>query len=239
VKRLITIAISAAVLAAVVVGAVFASSYREYGLEPTPRPKADCPKDESDPCRVLGQVTAIQVQNLRGQKLIKYPTRARRRNGWLVAFSLSLSKPTKGEIEFFNMNFGKPAKARVSILTPDPQKGDRKNRDKTYRLHNQSEVFTLNPYFGKKAWFVLKKRMHVRKRQVIALTVPTWAPALSTELDSAEKWRGSRNPKDCDNPLQSAAHQRVEVLRSYRCLYTTARVLYTALVVNKTPPIKE
>lgn len=223
-------------LAAVIVASVVAAAtYREYGLEPSPKPEADCPEE---PCRATGRVTGIQVQNVRDGKLIKYPTRIRKRNGWLVAFSLTLGKPTKEQTRFFNRLWGSPASARISILTPDPQKGDRKNRNKTYTLHNQSEVFTLNPYFGKKAWFVLKKRIHVRKRQVLALTLPTWAPVLSSDLSTGEKWRASRNPKDCEDVTPPAAQQKLESLKSYRCLYTTARVLYTALVVNKTPQNK-
>ena len=81
---------------------------------------------------------------------------------------------------------------------------------------------------------MLKKRMHVRRGQVIALTLPTWAPVLATDLRGRERWRSSRNPGHCDDVERQAARQTVGRLRDYRCVHTTARLLFTALVVPKT-----
>lgn len=229
--RLVTIA-TACALVILVAAAVARATYREYGLEPAPRPQADCP---ADPCRATGRVTGFQAQVVRGDRVLALPTRVRRRNGWLVGFSLTLGNPTAEQIRFFNGLWGSPAKARVAVLRPAPVRRDRRNRRQNYRLVAQSEPYTLNPFFGKKAWFVLRKRMHVRKRDVIGITLPTWAPALATDLSGKERWRGSRRPGDCDNIERRSAHQRLKAVRSYRCQYTTARLLYTALVINKTP----
>jgi hypothetical protein len=95
-------------------------------------------------------------------------------------------------------------------------------------------VFDLRPFFGRKAWFVLPKRMHVARGQVVALTLPTWAPVLATDLRGKERWRSSRSPANCEEVTRNAARQKVGRLRDYRCLHTTARILFTALVVPKT-----
>lgn len=223
-------------IAALAVAAV--GNPREYGFEEQNRPRPDCP---GDPCRATGHVTGYQAMQLKerdGDRVTEFPTRVRNGNGWLVGFSLRLGKPTAEQTKFFNNLWGKPARARVSILAPVPPKGDRRNRPQRYRLHNQSEVFTLNRYFGKKAWFTLKRRMHVRKGQVIALTLPTWAPVLATDLRGKERWRSSRNRDRCENVERQAARQDVGKLRDYRCLHTTARLLFTALVIHKTPENK-
>ncbi len=231
-KRLVTIA-TAIVVAGLAVAA-WALPPREYGLEPQNRPAADCPQE---PCRATGKMTGFQVQQLKqadGSRVTEFPTRVRKRNSWLVAFSLKLGDPTDRQKRFFNRLWGKPAQARISILDPEPKQGDRRNRRQRYRLHNQSQVFNVAPYFGKKAWFVLKQRMHVSKGQVIALTLPTWAPVLATDLRARERWRSSRHPDHCEDVTRPSAREKVGRLRDYRCAHTTARLLFTALVVPKT-----
>jgi hypothetical protein len=186
-------------------------------------------------------MTGFQVKQLRqadGDRIREFPTRVRRRNGWLVAFSLTLGDPNAQQRRFFNRLWGKPASARISVLDPEPVQGDRRNRRQQYRLHSQSQRFDVRPWFGKKAWFVLPRRMHVSRGQVIALTLPTWAPVLATDLRSKERWRSSRNRDHCDDLERNSAQQDIGRLRQYRCIHTTARLLFTALVVQKTPENK-
>ena len=40
-----------------------------------------------------------------------------RRDGNLIAFTITLAKPTPEEIKFFNDNFGTPTPARISVLS--------------------------------------------------------------------------------------------------------------------------
>ena len=232
-KRLVTIATALVLIAATVATIAFAK-VREYGLEPAPRPQADCP---TEPCRATGRVTGIQVQTLRDGKTKKYPTEVKR-NGWLVGFSVTLGVPNKEQRQFFNRLWGKPAQARISILRPAPTKKYPRNRIKNYRLMGQSQVFELNEWFGTKAWFTLHKRMHVRRKDLLALTIPTWAPVLSTDMSAQERWRGSRKHGRCNDVPTQYAHQQVNTERRYRCLYTTSRLLYTALVIDKPKPRK-
>jgi hypothetical protein len=222
---------------AIVAGGVAVAAWgfpREYGFERNNRPEADC---REEPCRATGLMTGYQVQQLKradGKRVTRFPTRVRKRNGWLVAFSLTLGDPNAEQRQFFNRLWGKPARARISVLDPDPVEGDRRNRRQRYRLVKQGPVYDVRPWFGKKAWFVLRRRIHVGKGQVIALTLPTWAPVLATDLRRRERWRSSRHRDHCDDLERNTARQKVGKLRQYRCRHNTARLLFTALVVQKT-----
>jgi len=235
VKRLVTIA------TAVVAGAVAVAAWaypQELGFEPDNRPAADCP---AEPCRATGRMTGFQVQELKqpdGTQVTKFPTRMRGRNSWLVAFSLTLGAPNAEQRTFFNRLWGKPAQARISVFDPEPSEGDRRNRRQRYKLVNQSAVFDVRSWFGKKAWFVPKKRIHVARGDVIALTLPTWAPVLATDLRRRERWRSSRKPGHCDELERDRARETIDEITKFRCRHSTARLLFTALVVRKTPENK-
>ena len=55
----------------------------------------------------------------------------------------------------------------------------------------------LEPYFGKTAQFPLETTIQVKKGDIIALTVPTWAPALALGFGNDTSWRASRAKKQC------------------------------------------
>jgi hypothetical protein len=233
VKRLVTIATA---LAAAGTLAVTAWGFpKELGFEPDNRPEADC---REEPCRATGKMTGFQVQQLKqadGSRVTRFPTRMRGGNAWLVAFSVTLGDPNAQQRKFFNRLWGKPAQARIAILDPEPSEDDRRNRRQRYRLHSQTDVYDVRPWFGKKAWFVLKQRMHVSRGQVIALTLPTWAPVLETDLRRRERWRSSRKPGDCEEVERDRARETLDQITKFRCRHNTARLLFTALVVRKTP----
>ena len=235
VKRLVTIA--TAIAAGVLAVTAFAFPV-ELGLEPNNKPEADC-RDE--PCRATGKMTGFQVQQLKdadGKRVTRFPTKMRGGNAWLVAFSLTLGDPNAEQRTFFNRLWGKPAEARISILDPEPSPGDKNNSHQRYSLHSQSSVYDVRPWFGKKAWFVLKKRMHVARGQVIALTLPTWAPVLATDLRNRERWRSSRKEGHCDELERDRARETIGEITKFECRHNTARLLFTALVIRKTPENK-
>jgi hypothetical protein len=232
VKRLVTIATA---IAACVVAAAAWGFPRELGLEPDNQPEADC-RDE--PCRATGRMSGFQVQQLKqadGSRATKFPTRMRGGNAWLVAFSVTLGDPDAEQRKFFNRLWGKPAQARISIFTPEPSEGDKKNKRQRYSLDKQSAVFDVRSWFGKKAWFVPEQRMHVARGQVIGLTLPTWAPVLATDLRRRERWRSSRKPGQCEELERDRARETVGEITKFECRHNTARLLFTALVVRKTP----
>jgi hypothetical protein len=83
--------------------------------------------------------------------------------------------------------------------------------------------------------FALTRSLRVRKGWVVALTVPTWAPALSVGLPTDTSWRASRARGDCDDTQGQTAQLRPEMIAQYFCLYRTARLTYTATLVPDAP----
>ena len=119
-----------------------------------------------------------------------------RRDGLLVAFTLQLAKPTAEEINFFNDNFGTPSTARISVM----RRGDTRKKRLNHRLISQSDRFELDRYFGSRPTFVFDEPIPVKKGNWIAITVPTWAPLLSTNLARTNWWRSSRPKGSCEPP---------------------------------------
>ena len=66
---------------------------------------------------------------------------------------------------------------------------------------------------------------------VVALTVPTWAPAFAVGLANDEVWRSSRDPAHCDDVQQKAAQTTRGQTATYSCLYRTARLMYTVTFI--------
>ena len=185
----------------------------------TPRPAASCPES----CQAVGRVTGYQA----GQAGKRSPFRARRR-GKIVAFSLHLGRPRADQIDYFDGLFGGPPQARLSVLRPGPRRSN--------VLSGQSELFELRRYFGSTPTFALDRPLTVKKDYLVALTVPTWAPAFGVGLGNQEAWRSSRDSERCDDVRQTAAQQRRRSSRTYGCLYRTARLLYTASFVPDPRP---
>jgi hypothetical protein len=185
----------------------------ELGSTPQ-RPPVSCP----DNCQAVGQVTGFVTQ----QGTVNNPFRPKRR-GKVVAFSVTLGKPKKSDVNFFNKLFGSPPEAQLVVLKPGT-----KSR---YRVTGISDVFELSDYFGSTPTFALSRPLTVKPGYVIGLTVPTWAPAFAVNLPDNEQWRSSRDPKHCDDVQQKAAQTVRGQLASYGCVYHTARLMYTVTFI--------
>jgi hypothetical protein len=208
-----------AALFALAAAAPASADVKELGSS-TAFPAASCPTD----CQAIGQVTGYQVQ-IGSQKNPMQITKP----GKIVAFTIALGKPNKDQTQFFNNLFGNEPEARLSILTL----GHRKRRA---TLKAQSEIFKLSQYFGSTPTFALAKPIAVGPRDVVALTVPTWAPAFAVNLGADQAWRSSRSSENCNDVQQPAAQQTLKTTRSYSCFYRTARLLYSATYIpNPTP----
>ena len=151
-------------------------------------------------------------------------------DGRIVAWTMVLGKPGKKQTDFFNSKLGGEAQAQLTILDPK-----RKLRS---RAVAQGEVVKLQPYFGRTSQFALRKSIPVKKGQVIALTVPTWAPALGTGLGGDTSWRASREKGQCDDTQGQTAQLEPNQLAQYYCLYRTARLTYSATLITK-PPVNK
>ena len=99
----------------------------------------------------------------------------------------------------------------------------------------QSPLETLNPYFGSTPVFALDHPLTVLQDQVVALTVPTWAPMFAFNVAEDNTWRGSRKPGHCSSKedIQGGHPQQgVGKVKTYGCFYSSARLLYTATIVK-------
>jgi hypothetical protein len=201
-------------------------------------PSASCPGKivnnvEITPCRVEGHVTGFQTVAGGEPKPYEAPF-----EGKVVAWSITLAKPstvdsktTTNEVGFFDEFLGRPAEARIGILRP--VEGSKPPR---YTLVRQSPIEVLNPYFGGSPIFALEHPLTVLKGQIVALTIPTWAPMFAFNVESDNTWSASRLPEHCSSKedIQGGHPQQgVGKIKTYGCHYTNARLLYTATLVKK------
>ena len=90
----------------------------------------------------------------------------------------------------------------------------------------------LEPYFGKTAQFPLETTIPVKKGDVVALTVPTWAPALALGFGNDTSWRASRQKASARARAPRPTQTSVGSLVQYFCLYQTARLTYSATLIS-------
>jgi hypothetical protein len=201
-------------------------------------PKPSCPgrivnNVEVVPCRVEGHVTGFQVMAGGVPDPYEAPF-----DGKIVAWSISLSRPsrqdtakTTDEVGFFNDFLGTPSRARIGVLRRLED-----SKPPRFKLLRQSPLQTLNPYFGSTPVFALEHPLTVLRGQVVALTVPTWAPMFAFNVSESNTWRGSRASGHCSSKddIQSGHPQQgVGKVKTYGCFYSAARLLYTATVVKE------
>jgi hypothetical protein len=179
-----------------------------------------CP---ASPCLAVSRTTGYQAKVVDSRATYVVPA-----NGKIVAFTIRLGAPTKRQINFFEDNFGK-ASAGLSVI----KRGERLFG----RIVAQSPIYQLSDYFGQTVQFPLDRSINVKKGNMIGLTVPTWAPALSTLTDDGSSWRASRALNGCDNTDRQTAQTSVGALTQYRCLYK-ARLTYTATLITNPKPNK-
>ena len=63
---------------------------------------------------------------------------------------------------------------------------------RSYEVVATTGIFKIQPYFGTTVQFPLKTTLPARKGDIVALTVPTWAPVLAVNLPQENGWRASR-----------------------------------------------
>ena len=218
--RRIKIGIFAGVLLALALPAAAPAQLSEVGVLGTTNPAtvASCP---ATPCLAVSRTTGFQVKVGSATNILSAP-----RSGTIVAWTISLGKPNATQIKFFNTNEGGVSEAAIAVLRPQPKP------NLTYKLIAESPVLKLQPYFGKTAQFPLETTIKVKKGDEIALTVPTWAPALALGFGNDTSWRASRPKKQCTTTSAQTAHTQINTSVQYFCLYQTARLTYSATLIS-------
>jgi hypothetical protein len=223
--RRIALALGAAALALIALAALAGAAEVEKTTvtlgQTSSTPDPSCP---NLPCQAVGSVTGFQVSNGQTQNPFLVKT-----DGAIKSWTLTLAQPTNSQRSFFNGFFGTPPEARLAILRRVP--GTNPPR---YNLRRQGAVKVLTPYLGQTVKF--GSSLKVEKNDIVGITVPTWAPIFSQELAAGNVWRASREPGACTNSTdirQGQPQEAVGKRATYGCKYSTARLLYTATLVEE------
>jgi hypothetical protein len=188
---------------------------------------------------VLPRTTAVQT-NTNG---VVNPTKVTK-DGWIVAFTVGLSKLTSDATTELNLlknldaRWGGPPQLVLTVLKP--------GSNNKYTVAAQSATFHVLPFLGSvlqeplslPPTFTTMTALPVKKGDVIGLTVLTWAPVLSYNL-TADKYsyRQSRRANCTNPPASQTAQTTIGASQQYLCNYTGTRVQYSATeVVNQPYP---
>jgi hypothetical protein len=190
----------------------------EVGLLPetTPPTAPSCPTS----CLAVTRTTGYQVKVGSTRALLTAP-----REGTIVAWTVTLGTPNATQVKFFNTHEGGTPAAAIAVLAPQ------RKPNLSFKLVAQSPLVQLTPYFGKTAQFPLATSIQVKKGDVIALTVPTWAPALALGFTNETSWRASRPRTQCSSTSEQSAQQTGTTVQYY-CLYRQARLTYSATLIS-------
>lgn len=202
-------------------GAASTASAKTYELGATDDASTvSCP----DRCFVVTHTTALQVRT----GTVRYPTTAPA-SGRVVAFTLQLGSLTERQIHRLNLTYGGTARVQLTVLRPQARPA------RSFEVVATTGIFKVQPFLGTTVQFPLKTSLAVKKGDVVALTVPTWAPVLAVDLPTENSWRASRDG-NCGDLLTQTAQSTVGNATQYKCLYQTVRVTYTATLVSTPVP---
>jgi hypothetical protein len=218
--RRLHLAVLASLALALVLPAAAPATLAEVGVIPATTP-ATVPSCPSSPCLAVSRTTGFQVKVATERNPLSAP-----RAGTIVAWTITLGKPNATQIKYFNANEGGPSEAGIAILRAQPKP------NLTYKLVAQSPLVKLEPYFGKTAQFALETTIPVKKGDVVALTVPSWAPALALGFGNDTSWRASRPKAGCTSTSSQTTDTAIGTPVQYYCLYQTARLTYSATLVS-------
>ena len=185
------------------------------------------PSCPTNPCQAVSRTTGYQAKVGAKRQAMVAPA-----DGKIVAWTITLGSPGKSQVNYFNDNYGGASTAGISVLKP--------GRKLRHKVNGHSPLQRLQPYFGTTVQFPLDRSLTVRKGFLVALTVPSWAPALALGMDTGTLWRASRATNACDEPGKQSAQLALGNQVPYRCLYRTARLTYSAtMITTPTPPKKK
>jgi hypothetical protein len=213
----------------------------ELGQTTTPIAPAACPAGTTlaNCLIVLPRTTAIQSTS----DGVTNPTVVKQA-GWIVAFTVGLSNLTSNAktklsvLHGLDQRFGGVPMVALTVLKPGPKN--------TYTVQAQSGDYHLIPFLGQvlqeplslPPTFSTLTALPVKAGDVVALTVPTWAPVLTYDLSATKfSYRQSRRANCKNSPAAQTAQTTVGASAQYLCSYTGTRVEYSATeIVNKPYP---
>ena len=208
----------------------------EVGATKTPLVAPTCPSTltPSQCTIVLTEVTAIETI----RDGIAYPTKVTH-TGFISAFTLGLSRldsnqsTARKDIRALEKSYGGTPQAAIAVLR---QTGNKRLR--RYKVMAESPAVQLRPYLGQVVQFPLSVALPVKRGDVIALSVPTWAPVLSINLPAKKFAYRQGRSSGCKTPSTKPLAQRPRQSARYECDYTGTRVEYSATEITSPSPPK-
>jgi hypothetical protein len=173
------------------------------------------PSCPANPCAVISRTTAMQVKD--GTDVGPFMIG---RAGRIVSWSVALAAPSNRQIHYFDTHEGGTTRAALAIL--------RNAGGLDYKLVALSPLVHMQPYLGKTAQIKLPHPIPVVKGDILALTVPTWLPALAVNYPATTSWRASRSTPQCKDVTLQTIQSIVNSSASYDCLYQKALITYGA-----------
>jgi hypothetical protein len=215
--RWLTVALPVALAVVPAARALAAGALEHLGLADSSASVApSCP---AAPCEVITATTGFQAA-ITGRHNAMVVARPGRVTSW----SLTLAALDSAQVAFFDRLAHGPPQAGLVIL--------RQGSSYRFRVLDASPLVALGAYLGQTKTFALARALAVAPGDVVALTVPTWAPALAVSLDPATGWRASRTRGTCANVFAPTAQLARGALAKYECVYHTARLTYGATVAD-------
>jgi hypothetical protein len=203
----------------------------ELGQTRTPLAAPKCPTGVSgNACTiVLTRVTGLASVS----DGIRYPTTVSQA-GRIVAFTVGLSRlsssraTAKHDIHLLDAAYGGTTQAAITILKPVGAASQHR-----YKVVAEGPVVHLQPYLGQVVQFPLSTSIPVSRNEVVALSVPTWAPILAINLSPSKfAYRQSRSSK-CNSPgSMEFAQLTIGSSARYQCSYTGTRIEYSATEIT-------
>ena len=244
-KRL-TLALGAALFAAGIVPGLASAQEIQVGSTTTALSAPTCPQEatvtetETDCAIVLTKTTAYETlsDSVADPTLITAP-------GVIDAFSLGISglviqgATLSSELTTLNDNWGGAPTAQLTVLRAVASNGGAR-----WAVAAQSPVMPLQSYLGGVVEFPLIAPILVVKGEVLAITVPTWAPILTFGLSTSDfsytqshtqilTGTGTARKSSCETTATSTLAQlTLGDEAQYTCGFQGTRVEYTALEVT-------
>lgn len=184
------------------------------------------PSCPAKPCLAVAHTTGYQAKIGETRAPFSVP-----KKGKIVAWTISLSEPAGKQRKYFNTTFGGKPSAGISVIRP--------KKRLFAKIKSHSPIENLNPYLGETVQFPLDRTLRVRKGDVVALSVPTWAPALAIGFGNDTSWRASRDEEACEDTEAQSVQTETGVRTRFRCLYRTARLTYSVTLITTPKPKKK
>jgi hypothetical protein len=235
----LTCAASALAAAILLLPGAASASVIQIGQTKTPLVAPSCPKGTSATnCNiVLERTTALQSKS----DGVANPT-VIKQNGWIVAFTVGISRLSSNNktvhklLHGLDTSYGGTPRLQLTVLKPGP-KG-------IYTVQAQSGQYHIIPFLGRILTeplslpnkFSAFTALRVARGDVLALTVPTWAPVLTYNLTAGKFSYLQSRTTDCTKAAGGqTAQMKVGSKKRYACAYTGTRVQYSATEVTNVP----